>query len=1110
MRRALLVASIIVLCFSVFVLCDSDDDAMHDGGARLEALQNNDGGWDWPLDDGNPANASPLNTIGPIAMGLARGYWNSGDVSFQTKLSNTGALLLTKLNNFSPSDGYLATILDSVFGGSAYRDHVQANFYGPLAAGTYDRKGEGTLYDTAAYVQKTRDDRASQGIANLAAWDIGMGLVGAAAASGDLAPWIAGVKAEIDELTSSGYYDVIGLAGAIYGLASVGEDHDPTAGEHAAANSLIDLANILASYQISTTGGFTWNASWMGEYSDEAVQETAYAVLALNEVDRMGYLAAIADAADWLVDVQLLTGGWEQYPYYHAYGENNALTGEAMWGIHAVYVQDVWVDENGDDHAFGFGYLPFETLAEAVAKIGGTNGTVHIGDGTFTLGPGTYITRLFIEGNAIVSGVGSTTLQAPGSTSVTLAESSKTWDPIVFAYGGTMDAAGAVTGAGTIQAQISGFEIDGQNSAVNGKRFVGILLRNVGGEVSGNNLQNLYDADGKGNGPETFGILVYGDSAIDILNNTITDYSRGGIGVQGDLGDAPDPVATVQGNTLTGNGFEGETGWWADNGIQFGYGASGQIVGNTITGHWSNSPWGASGIIIASTANVDIIQNLVQNNELGIALAGYSVYGAPYEATENVLVSENEITANEYGISLQMDANNTLILLNNVTGNTVGISVADYYGFEAVGTEIHYNSITGNVLGVENWEVDADIDASANWWGSLDGPTADIDGDGSADYAGGGDEIYGDVIFSPWLGSAPDGDPGQWGVQITAPMLIIVDDVGPEPAAGYLNAAIAASNSPDLAFADIIEVRHGTYDASEPITDGVTIVSEVGSTTNTFLNGSILIDTVDVLIGRIGEGFTINGPIGVGGGVDASTIHINWNDIYGVVTNEGTRVLDATFNYWDIDGPNTVGRVHIYPLLPLPAADVIGYMDEHGFSVMEAITFTRLLSKGRPVGWSKVATELYSAFGIEPDESMALIREYGLGAVKRALRRASNLEEFLVGLMGYITGDGGGGGGGADGISSFCVGCPVPLELQLIHPITGEPITDACVSYSVCQTLPDGTANIVAFGVMTYDGDFGAYVFELDTTGYEPGVYDIFLGAGDGRSRHFQIEVAAS
>jgi len=45
-------------------------DAFQDGGDRLTAMQQNDGGWT-ALNDGNPANASPVNTIGPIGKGLA-------------------------------------------------------------------------------------------------------------------------------------------------------------------------------------------------------------------------------------------------------------------------------------------------------------------------------------------------------------------------------------------------------------------------------------------------------------------------------------------------------------------------------------------------------------------------------------------------------------------------------------------------------------------------------------------------------------------------------------------------------------------------------------------------------------------------------------------------------------------------------------------------------------------------------------------------------------------------------------------------------------------------------------------------------------------------------
>jgi hypothetical protein len=201
------------------------------GGDRLTDLQNNDGGWDWPLDDGDPASASPTNTVGPISRGLSEAYVFTSDPDHLAALQDAGAFLLAKTNNFSPSDGYLAITLDNIFGGTTYIDHVVNNFYGPLAAGTYDRNGAGTTYDTAGYVNLIRTNRSGL-IANLAAWDIGIGLVGAASVGADTTAWIAGVKAEIDELDGAGYYDVIGLAGAIYGLAYVGENHAPLGGEH--------------------------------------------------------------------------------------------------------------------------------------------------------------------------------------------------------------------------------------------------------------------------------------------------------------------------------------------------------------------------------------------------------------------------------------------------------------------------------------------------------------------------------------------------------------------------------------------------------------------------------------------------------------------------------------------------------------------------------------------------------------------------------------------------------------------------------------------------------------------------------------------------------------
>lgn len=296
------------------------------GGDRLVDLQNADGGWSYPLDGGTSA----LNTIGPVAMGLAKAYAHTGDTDQRTALEMAGGFLLSKTNNFSPSDGYLAAELDLVFGGTTYADHMRNYYYDPLAAGTYDRNGLGTVYDTAGYIDWIGDQRSGN-FANLAAWDVGMGLVAAIAVGADTSDWIAGVKQEIEELDDSIYYDVLGLAGAIYGLASASEDFDPAAGAHSAANSLNDLANILAGYQIDG-GGFAWNSNYVSS-GNEMTQETAYAILALNEVNRTDFINELTGGSRHLIRTQLGTGGWENHP---GDGEYNVLTGEALWAIHAA------------------------------------------------------------------------------------------------------------------------------------------------------------------------------------------------------------------------------------------------------------------------------------------------------------------------------------------------------------------------------------------------------------------------------------------------------------------------------------------------------------------------------------------------------------------------------------------------------------------------------------------------------------------------------------------------------------------------------------------------------------------------------------------------------
>jgi hypothetical protein len=1038
-------------------IADEDDDAMSTGGLRLESLQNNDGGWDWPLDDGNPGSVSPLNTIGPIGMGLARSYWSGGEAAYKAALQDTGELLLTKTNNFSPSDGYLATILDSIFGGSTYRDHVKTYFYDPLAAGTYDKSGAGTLYDTASYVDLVRTSRANQGIANMAAWDVGMGVIGAAACGADTTAWVAGTKGEIDELDSSGYYDVIGLAGALYALAFVGEEFDPTAGEHAAASCLADLGAILASYQIDG-GGFAWNANYViPSDGNETVQETAYAILALNALGRVEFLDEIQGAADWLVSFELGTGGWANYD---GDSENNEVTGEALWGIHTVYLDDVWVDGSGDDFGFGYGAIPFATLPEAIANIEGLNGVVHVGNGVFEVGPGTYDVRLIVEGSATIEGAGmdATTLQ------VTPYTPDMDWTTaVVKVDGNSPGLPGDVT--------ISDLTLQGIPDEDNSWFIVttdhipaGVTLTFRDARITGSYLYGWWDYHSHGN-------LLF-------ENNVVDDVEYGMMLEGWDTGSV----------TIRDSEFSQGAGY-------FGYPAG--LFLFTYSGLDCDNAYRIEG-------------NVITNADPGYGIAVYGGYlGETTAKFTDVTITSNDIRGIGYyavylrnlpegGDPADGGVHDALITFNDLSDNIRGVYVRD----DNPGTIVQYNDLSGNSeYGVLNTGTPI-VDATLNWWGDAGGPSGEGDGAGSA--------VSTNVIYSPWLGTDPDGDSGTPGVQVTGPATIIVAPEGPEPTGGYLNTAIAGANSPELPYGDLIEVRHGTYDASEPVTAAVTLVSEVGSAEHTTLNGNISLTANDIILGMMRQGFTISDNVTVGSGADASTIFVNWNDIYGIVTNDGSGVLDATYNFWDYDGPDTVGRVRVNPILPVPTDQLIGYVDDYGLTVMQAITFARLQLQGRPVSWSEVAAQVSSEFGLAPDDVMALIREYGLGAVKRALRVADTLEEFMLQLVGYGKGGVGGGAGGAAGGSgpeTYVIGQIVPLFIELTDPFTGEIVDDAVVSYSVTRILPDGTSEFVAFGAMSFDPDAGGYSYAYDTTGMEPGAYEIYLGVSDGTSVHYEIEV---
>jgi hypothetical protein len=147
---------------------------------------------------------------------------------------------------------------------------------------------------------------------------------------------------------STVYSDVIGVAGAVRGLAFARRYGFPAvvAPLHSGVDgldTLEDLAAYLASLQ-NPDGSWNWHSALAAPtISDEDVQTSAYAVLALLAVDKLtaaSYRGVAQAGRDWLVSMQLLNGGFPEYPGGE---ENTEVEGEALTAI-AAFDATIFVD----------------------------------------------------------------------------------------------------------------------------------------------------------------------------------------------------------------------------------------------------------------------------------------------------------------------------------------------------------------------------------------------------------------------------------------------------------------------------------------------------------------------------------------------------------------------------------------------------------------------------------------------------------------------------------------------------------------------------------------------------------------------------------------------
>lgn len=324
-------------------------------------------------------------------------------------------------------------------------------------------------------------------------------------------------------------------------------------------------------------------------------------------------------------------------------------------------------------------------------------------DDTIEIGAGTYLEQLYINKNLTLIGNSkeNTIIQSPDVLT------NRAWN----------SSSRPIIGIDTATVHLSHLTIDGLKKAGSNANMMGIHFWKSSGSVKNCRVTGIR-ANPLGGGQKVVAIWVNHpwdttyDHSVDLENNVIDDYQKGGIVVT-----EPGAKANIINNIITGYG---PTGAIAQNGIQIGYGVgipyNTIIENNLISGnYYSNAETTATAILFVGVENITIKNNNINNNQIGIFLskdpytvAGYSCSQCP---TKNIIIEANQINYNDTGIS-----------------NRLGCSF----------TSAHNNSFahtTNYAIHLEDEEIT--LPAPKNWWGVNTASQIEA-------------KNYGQLIYEPW------------------------------------------------------------------------------------------------------------------------------------------------------------------------------------------------------------------------------------------------------------------------------------------------------------------------------------------------------------------------
>jgi hypothetical protein len=357
------------------------------------------------------------------------------------------------------------------------------------------------------------------------------------------------------------------------------------------------------------------------------------------------------------------------------------------------------------------GVPSFQTISAAVTYVPGGS--------TIKVCPGTYAEQVFINKNLILTGI-----SADGLTGVSVPPDTLNNPTIVSPANGVLVNAADLNpnpsdpnqpiaaqiavvtksnATNPISVNISNITVDGSNNQLNSCAvdLVGIYYQNASGTINHvvTRFQELQQSlFGCQDGLAIYAQAGYAStlpSTVTIENNSVHDYDKNGITVDGD-----ELTAAVEANYVVGIG---PTSLIAQNGIQISDGAIGKITNNTVTDDIYVNPSGcqntdscasASGILNydssgTSSEPITIGSNTVSNTQGGIVTYGDSNGNADYNTVTN-----NKITTSPAAGPYLIDGID-LCSNNNTAGtNTVFNSSEAGVHIDSSCTEV--NGPTGN------------------------------------------------------------------------------------------------------------------------------------------------------------------------------------------------------------------------------------------------------------------------------------------------------------------------------------------------------------------------------------------------------------------------------